>query len=413
MMKLLMIFQTSPYPPDLGPTKRNFPFFLENIERHEVSVLAFGTPEQERKFRELYGNRCKHIMFVNNKRPRAINFLFRMWWLFTGRSSYRRFYTRKMERALQALLAKERFDLIHCCTTILGYYHLPNDIPLVGDAHNVEYDNVYRAYQQSRNLILKAYFYWDYLRLKHEELTITRKFDVVMTTSERDRNIYRQEHPAKPIVVVPTIVDQAFLQKVDVQEEPKTMIFVGLMNYLPNHHGITYFWDEIFPLILEREPAARLFIVGAYPPKKLQRRASDNVIVTGWVDDVRPYFARAQVFIIPLLIGGGIRGKALEAMAMRRPIVSTTLGCEGINLKHEESALFADTPQEFADAVLRLFNDPALRRKLTENAFRNVVAGYGKEAGGKALDRVYHSVLKRNGEVRALEPTRTGAVTIA
>lgn len=412
-MKLLMIFQTSPYPPDLGPTKRNFPFFLENIERHEVSVLAFGTPEQERTFRELYGNRCKHIVFVNNTRPRAINFLLRLWLLFTGRSSYRRFYTRKMERALQALLAKERFDLIHCCTTILGYYHLPNDIPLLGDAHNVEYDNVYRASQQSSNLILKAYFYWDYLLLKREEIASTKKFDVVMTTSERDRDIYRRDLPAKPIVVIPTIVDQAFFQKVDVPEEPKTMMFVGLFNYLPNHHGITYFLDKIFPRILEREPSARIYVVGAYPPKKLQRRRSDRVIVTGWVDDVRPYFARGQVFVIPLLIGGGIRGKALEAMAMRRPIVSTTLGCEGINLKHEESVLFADTPQEFADAVVRLFNDPALRQKLTENAYRNVVAGYSRQANGVALERVYRSLLKRKGEDHTPEPTGMNALTLA
>jgi glycosyltransferase involved in cell wall biosynthesis len=395
-MKLLMIFQTSPYPPDLGPTKRNFPLFLENLKRHEVSVLAFGTQEEEKRFRETYGTRCKHIVFVNNKRPRALNFLLRLWLLATGRSSYRRFYTRSFERALQNLLQKERFDLIHCCTTILGYYRLPKNIPLVGDTHNVEYDNIYRAYKQSRNLILKAYFYWDYLRLKHEELEITKKFDVVVTTTDRDRQLYLRELPEKPMVVIPNGVEPAFFERLNVEEEPKTMVFTGLMSYLPNHHGITYFLDEIFPLILEREPEARIMVVGAFPPKKLLRRSSANVIVTGWVDDVRPYFARGQVFVIPLLIGGGIRGKALEAMAMRRPIVTTTLGCEGINLKHEESALFADTPREFADAVVRLFNDPALRARLAENAYRNVVEGYSWEVNGLAFERVYQSLIHGN-----------------
>ena len=181
------------------------------------------------------------------------------------------------------------------------------------------------------------------------------------------------------------------------QEEQKTMVFVGLMSYLPNTHGILYFLDEIFPLILERAPDARILIVGAYPPKKLQRRASNNAIVTGWVDDVRPYFARGQVFVIPLLIGGGIRGKALEAMAMRRPIVTTTLGCEGINLKHEESALFADTPKDFADAVVRLFNEPGLRNRLTDKAYQNVVEGYSWESNGLAFESVYQSLVHPNG----------------
>lgn len=397
-MKLLMIFQTSPYPPDLGPTKRNFPLFLENLKRHEVSVLAFGTEEEERRFREMHGAKCKHIVFVNNRRPRALNFLLRLWFLATGRSSYRRFYNRSFARALSDLLKKERFDLIHCCTTILGYYQLPENIPLVGDTHNVEYDNIYRAYKQSRNIILKAYFYWDHLRLKHEEVEITNKFDVVVTTTDRDRQLYLKQLPDKRMVVIPNGVEQAFFQRLDVAEEPKTMVFTGLMNYLPNHHGITYFLDEVFPLILERQPDARIMIVGAFPPKKLLRRASANVIVTGWVDDVRPYFLRGQVFVIPLLIGGGIRGKALEAMAMRRPIVTTTLGCEGINLKHEESALFADTPGEFADAVVRLFNDPALRARLAENAYRSVVEGYSWEVNGLAFERVYQSLVRGNGD---------------
>jgi glycosyltransferase involved in cell wall biosynthesis len=124
----------------------------------------------------------------------------------------------------------------------------------------------------------------------------------------------------------------------------------------------------------------------------LLRRASENVVVTGFVQDVRPYIARSEVYIIPLLIGGGIRGKALEAMAMRKPIVTTSIGCEGINLKHEDSALFADTPEEFAASVLRLFNDQPLRTKLGEKAHENVITGYNWKTKGEELERVYQAV---------------------
>lgn len=396
-MKILMIFQTSPYPPDLGPSKRNVPLLLENLKRHEVSVLAFGTPDDERKFRDSYGKKCKHIVFVNNKRWRVMNLLLRIWLFLTGRSSYWRFYDFRMDRALQRLLAEERFDLIHCCTAILGYHRLPRHLPLVGDTHNVEYDNVYRAYQQSLNPLQRLYFYWDYLRLKQEELECVRKFDVIVTTTERDKDVFQRDGVRTPIVAIPNGVDPAFFEPQHVQEEPTSMVFTGLMSYFPNKHGIMFFLDEIFPRILEREPQARIYVVGAYPSKDLLRRASERITVTGWVDDVRPYMARGQVFVIPLLVGGGIRGKALEAMAMRRPIVTTTIGCEGINLRHEVSALFADSPEEFADAVIRLFRDEKLRQKLADHAYRNVIEGYRWESSGQAFERIYQSLVQTNG----------------
>jgi len=112
------------------------------------------------------------------------------------------------------------------------------------------------------------------------------------------------------------------------------------------------------------------------------------------------------VFIIPLLIGGGIRGKALEAMAMKIPIVTTTVGCEGINLRHGDSALFADSPAEFADAVVRLFSDSALRAELTNNAYRYVLREHKWVEKGKDLERVYESVIEERAHrlVNTLRP---------
>ncbi|MBI5472062.1 MAG: glycosyltransferase [Ignavibacteriae bacterium] len=389
-----MVFQFAPYPADLGPAKRNFPFFQENLKRHDVTVLSFGTPEEKQKIDAVFGDKCR-VVYVNNKRPRALNFLLRIWLLLTGRSSYRRFYSWKMQRAIDQLVKEEQFDLIHCCTTMLGYHKFPRHIPLVGDTHNVEYDAVYRAYKQTSSFV-KPYFYWEYLRVKQEELQNCEPFHVMIATTQQDYKKFRAVLPNKKIHIIPNGVDLAFFQNQKVKEEERTLVFTGLMSYYPNNHGILYFLDEIFPLILEQAPDAKITIVGAEPPKKLQRRASDNITVTGFVDDVKPYFARGQVFVIPLKIGGGIRGKALEAMAMRRPIVSTTLGCEGINLKHEDSALFADTPEEFAQAVIRMFNEPELRTRLTEKAYRNVLDGYSWEVNGLALDRVYQSLLDKH-----------------
>ena len=201
--------------------------------------------------------------------------------------------------------------------------------------------------------------------------------------------------------VIQNGVDLSFLEPQLVEPEPKTMVFTGKMSHYPNIHGISYFLDEVFPRILSEEPSARLYVVGAYPSREMLRRASDRVIVTGFVEDVRPYMARGEVYIIPLLIGGGIRGKALEAMAMKKPIVSTSIGCEGINLKHEDSALFADAPEDFAAAVLRLFKDKALCTKLGQKAYENVVEGYNWKAKGEEIDRLYQTVVQNGVAHRA------------
>ncbi len=381
---------------------------LENLKRHEVSVLAFGTPEQEQRLRDAYGNVLKHIVFVNNNRPRIINLFLRIWLLLTGRSSFKRFYSRKMQAAIDRIVRAEHFDLIHCCTTILGYHRLPSNIPLVGDTHNVEHDAVYRAYLQTKNL-LKPYYFLEYTRLKREELACCEPFNVMVTTTKSDFDKFRALLPDKPMHVVSNGVDPAFFEDQKIEEEPNTMVFTGLMSYYPNNHGILFFLDEIFPLIVNEVPDAKLYVVGAAPPLKVQRRAASNIVVTGFVPDVRPYFARSQVFVIPLKIGGGIRGKALEAMAMRRPIVTTTLGCEGINLKHEDSALFADSPKDFAAAVVRLFRTPELRSRLTAKAHENVVKGYSWDVNGLQLEKVYQSLLNSKSPAMSADANRTTA----
>jgi glycosyltransferase involved in cell wall biosynthesis len=199
----------------------------------------------------------------------------------------------------------------------------------------------------------------------------------LLTTSERDLEIFKKDLPQKKMCTIPNGTDLHYFAPQQTCPEPMTMVFTGLMNYYPNDHGALYFLEKVFPLILSSVPGARIFIVGAKPSRRLQRHASKNVIITGFVEDVRPFVARAQISVIPILIGGGTRLKALESMAMKKPIVSTTIGCEGINLMHEDSALFADTAEDFAKAVVRLFDDASLRARLAQKAYANVVEQYG------------------------------------
>ncbi|MDP2209118.1 MAG: glycosyltransferase [Bacteroidota bacterium] len=376
----------------MGSAKRNFPFFRENLKRHDVWVLSFGSEEDEIFFRQHYGDLCKYIRFVNFRKPRIINIIRRLYLFIRGESPFRLNYGKKFQDAIDEIIMKEKFDIIHCCYPMFGFYKYPAGTPLVSDTHNIEYDLVYQRYKNDKCILLKIYYYFAYRTGKHEEIENLKKFNVIITTTKNDYKGFRKDVHEKPMYIIQNGVDKIFFEQPGVQPEPKTMIFLGLMNYYPNDHAIHNFLDNTFPLIISKEPESRLFIVGANPSKSLRKRASEKIIITGYVDDVRPYIARAEVFIIPLLIGSGIRGKALEAMAMKRPIVSTTIGCSGIFLKHEESALFADTSEDFARAVVQMFNDRELRSRITEKAFSIVQEQYDWTKKGEELHRIYCTI---------------------
>ncbi len=410
-MKVLMLFPYAPLPPplDLAGTKRNLPFFLELTKYHQVSVLSYGTPEEEQMFRKAYGHLCTHIRFVNRKRPKIFSGLERLWWLGTGRSDFRMLYRRSMQQALDQMAAAQHFDLIHCCVQFFGYFRFPPGVPVTSDTHEVKYDLLHRTAQKTRNPFWKLLTHLSSRFGKAEELALCRTFDLLIATTERDRQVFLEGLAGRNIAVIQNGAGTTFFEDLKLEPEPCSMVFTGLFTHPPNSQGMLWFLDEVFPLIQAREPGARLYVVGKSPPPEIRARASSHVIITGFVEDVRPYMARAQVFIIPLQAGGGIRGKALEAMAMQRPIVTTTIGVEGIHLHDGESALFADTPAAFAEAVLTLFQKADLRIRLAQAAFTTVQEQYRWEAKGRELDHalrlaVERSATSRNVSLPAWEP---------
>jgi glycosyltransferase involved in cell wall biosynthesis len=244
----------------------------------------------------------------------------------------------------------------------------------------------------------------DYRLSKKFEIAASREFGVLLATTERDKALLQSDLPGKEIVVIQNGVHESFLGYPPVPRDPHMMVFVGLFTFYPNAHAVRHFLDEIFPGIRRSIPDAKITIVGSHPPRDIVDRASDHVAVTGWVDDVRPYIASAGVFVIPLRIGSGIRGKALEAMAMKCPIVTTTLGCAGIDLQDGVSALFADRPEDFAAAVVRLMQNPAEGQQLAEQAYAVVARKHDWVAKGEELQQVYQRLLERTPCPASTEP---------
>jgi glycosyltransferase involved in cell wall biosynthesis len=192
----------------------------------------------------------------------------------------------------------------------------------------------------------------------------------------------QKEYALERVADIPTGVDTSYFQpRPDVSQQCYNLVFTGSMDWLPNEDAIRYFIEEIMPLIRQSVPDVTLTVVGRnpYPSLVALSKRNPSVIVTGRVDDVRPYMDRAAAYVVPIRIGGGTRLKIYEAMAMAKPIVSTTIGAEGLPVRHERELLLADTPESFAAAVVRLFTAEDFAQALGRRAAAAVVEQFGWE----------------------------------
>jgi glycosyltransferase involved in cell wall biosynthesis len=218
--------------------------------------------------------------------------------------------------------------------------------------------------------------------------------DAILATSEVDRGALASEVGGIPIHVVPNGVDTQYFAP-GRHGDPALLLFTGAMTYGPNADAMRYFCAEIFPRVQALVPEASLAIVGREPPPWLRRLAGDGIQVTGTVTDVRPWMERAAVFVVPLRMGSGTRLKILEAMASGCAIVSTTIGCEGLDVTHGEDILIADTPVAFAAEVARCLRDPTLRATLGGRARQLVERRYEWGTIGRELGDFYRALADR------------------
>jgi glycosyltransferase involved in cell wall biosynthesis len=300
---------------------------------------------------------------------------------------------------LRDLCSRERFDIVQAEGLHMAGYAAELgdkfDLASVLRAQNIESDIMEGFHRRSSQAHIKAYAYLQLKKIRRYEPMICERVDQCIMISDEDERRIRCMNPRVHASTVPAGVDESFFKPMPDVEERGSLVFVGSFGWAPNLDGIEWFLQDVFPSIRQAVPEARLYVVGKEPPQRLTQIRTPGVVVTGFVQDVRTFMARGAVFVAPLRMGSGVRIKILNAMAMARPIVTTTLGAQGLDVADGEHLLIADSPELFADRVVELLLNAEYRRRLGNAARELIGARYTWEHATALLEKEYQTLLAR------------------
>jgi glycosyltransferase involved in cell wall biosynthesis len=302
---------------------------------------------------------------------------------------------------IEQLLAEHHFDLVHCEWTpyAINLDGAFGKIPTVVDAHNIEAMIWKRNFQVETHPLKKAYFYLQWKKMEAFEREYFSKFTRCIAVTENDTRAISNIVPGGFVDTISNGVDMAYFtsQKPhrNASGNNQSLVFTGSLDWRPNVDGVIYFLDRIFPLVKMRYPASKFVIVGRNPLQILKERVKgrEDVILAGSVVDIRPYLNDADVYVVPLRVGGGSRLKILEAFSMELPVVSTTIGAEGLDVSDGENILIADTPTDFAAAIASLIDDPNKAEKLGKQGRIIIEAQYQWQVLAKGLEQVWYKAI--------------------
>jgi len=409
-MNVLFLSQIVPYPPHGGVLQRGYNL-LREIGRHaQVQLLAYLHPDElptadavERSRRALL-EFCERVEYVPLW-PKASALHRAAALAVTACSSQPFSVIAHRSAAFRALIdeavRRSRPDIIHVDTVALSPFAPPSSgVPRVLTHHNIESLLMARRAETEPGRLARAFLRREAAKLRRYEAKTAPTFDLNVVVSATDAVELTRLAPGVTTAVVPNGVDVEYFAPGNGPEQD-TLVYTGGLNMFANRDAVMNFLQEVWPLVTAQRPSVRFYAVGQEPPAELTAFAArdSRVIVTGYVTDIRPLVREAAVYVVPLRVGGGTRLKVLDAMAMGKALVSTSIGCEGIDVRPGEHLVVADAAEDFARATVALLGDATERQRLGRAARELVERRYAWPTVGKSLLDAYQAAAERRERV--------------
>jgi glycosyltransferase involved in cell wall biosynthesis len=367
-------------------------------KRHEITFLALSQPDVDEAAKSVAEEYSKKQIWLpwKDTPKQSVGFIFKLAYNhFFSDQPYviQKYFSQPMAAKIQELASSGQFDLIVCdfltpsVNLLLSQQKLTTPILLF--QHNVESLIWKRLFENAKGILKRIYFQNQWKRMEKFERETCKRCEAVLGVSDDDCRILRSQFGLTNVLgSVPTGVDLSYFCPTTDVRKMHSLVFLGSMDWMPNIDAVLYFAETIFPVVKKRFPEATFRIVGRNPTQAVKDLEKQNgILVTGSVADVRPHLAESEVMIVPLRIGGGTRIKIYEGMATGIPIISSTIGAEGLPVTHRENILLADSPVDFAQSIMELWEEAELRNRIGTAGRVLVERHFGWEPVTKIFER--------------------------
>lgn len=387
MKKILIISPYFPFPARDGGKVRLYNLIKHLSKKNEVYLLAYIEPSADKSCVDLAKEFCTGVFpvlreedkrIIRDDLPRSVSF----------------FYTQAMIDELKKVLDMVKPDIVQLDFLIMTEYvkHIKN-VPVFYTEHDMGLLDFNQSFHDRDLDDNERFFEWK--KLVQYEKKILDFFTSVIVLTERDKGLIENLNNNIKATIIPTGVDTDFYRPNDCTNNEKSLVFVGHYRHFPNADAIVYFVKNIYPEIIRKIPNIKLYIVGSGVTKAVEDLKNDNIVITGEVEDIRQYLKKPNIFIAPVRLGGGIKGKVLEAMAMGVPVVATKEAVSGIDYSIGEFALVSDDTNIFADNVVKLYNDEIVYKTLSDNSRKIVEENYNWNKIAEKLNNFYSDKINK------------------
>jgi polysaccharide biosynthesis protein PslH len=417
-LRILFVCVEFPYPANNGVRLRNSYLLRALVELgHYVTLLSFVQSSDGITIPADLASRVsvRNIVRTVSSLSTSNDYIRRLIGLLSSDPfSVARFRSEEMRQTIDEVLRTQQVDLVISDTDFtMANLTAITDVPLLQSHHNAEHVILSRYAEREHNPAKSTYASIEASKMKSWAKRIAPLAGSHIVCSDNDREEFAKLGIA-PIYVVPNIFEASGAMDVSITAEPRTLIFQGGMDWLPNRDAVQFFASEILPIVLRSYPDVRLIVAGRFGPANFieEMRKYPQLSFTGTVDDISRYIRGAEISIVPLRIGSGTRLKILEAASYGRPIVSTSVGAEGLRFVDGEEILIADNPTEFAEAVIRLLDEEPLRIAIGSSARARVQSDYSMKVFKQALRAAIDRCMQIQGAIESQPHRKASGITL-